>query len=70
MTDSEWFEAMEKAEKEQFKEEYVPSPEVKHVSTRINLAKTIVDSREIFGKSKFTEYDNATSKGCESSLFV
>lgn len=35
MTDSEWYSAMEKAEKEQFNEDYTPSPEVlKLTSTR------------------------------------
>jgi hypothetical protein len=33
MTDSEWYEAMEKAEKEQFKDTYTPSPEVQKLST-------------------------------------
>jgi len=28
MTDSEWYSAMEKAEKKQFKDDYTPSPEV------------------------------------------
>ena len=28
MTDSEWYEAMARAEKEQFKDDYTPSPEV------------------------------------------
>ena len=37
MTDHEWFTAMEKAEKEQFKYEYTPSPEVAKLSTRILL---------------------------------
>lgn len=39
MSDSEWYTAMEKAEREQFKDHYVPSPEVKKLtsseSTRI-----------------------------------
>jgi len=36
MTDQEWYSAMEKAEKEQFKDEYIPSPEVlKLTSSRI-----------------------------------
>jgi ATP-dependent DNA helicase len=35
MTDHEWFTAMEKAEKEQFKDEYTPFPEVAKISTRI-----------------------------------
>jgi hypothetical protein len=34
MTDSEWYEAMERAEKEQFKDDYVPSPEVERLTTR------------------------------------
>ena len=33
MTDSEWYEAMEQAEKEQFKDTYTPSPEVLKLST-------------------------------------
>jgi ATP-dependent DNA helicase len=70
MTDVEWFEAMEKAEREQFKEEHIPSHEIKHVSTRIRHARSIVDYRKIHWESEFTEYDNATSKGCESSLFI
>jgi hypothetical protein len=35
LTDYEWFTAMEKAEKEQFKDEYTPSLEVAKLSTRI-----------------------------------
>lgn len=35
MTDDEWYKAMEKAEREQFKDEYSPSPEVQRLhSTR------------------------------------
>lgn len=34
MTDDEWYEAMAKAEKEQFKDYYIPSPEVQKLSTR------------------------------------
>jgi hypothetical protein len=70
MTDTEWFEAMEKAEKEQFKEEWTPSPEIKHLSIRIHRARLTANFRQILGESEFTEHDNATSKGFESSLFV
>ncbi len=51
MTDYEWFTAMEKAEKEQFKDDYTPSPEVAKLSTRIPLIKLWVDDRKILRKS-------------------
>ena len=41
MTDNEWFTAMEKAEKEQFKDDYTPSSEVTKLSTRMPLNKTV-----------------------------
>lgn len=37
MTDDEWYKAMEKAEKEQFKDDYTPSPEVQKLHTRMSL---------------------------------
>lgn len=33
LTDSEWYAAMERAEKEQFKDEYTPSPEVQRLAS-------------------------------------
>jgi ATP-dependent DNA helicase len=42
MTDHEWFAAMEKAEKEQFKDDYTPFPEVPKLSTRILPLKVLL----------------------------
>jgi ATP-dependent DNA helicase len=47
MTDSEWYEAMEKAEKEQFNDDYVPSPEVQKLTSQ---RKTNSESLLIAGK--------------------
>ena len=62
MTDHEWFVAMEKAEKEQFKDEYTPSHEVAKLSTRILPLESRVDGRNILRKSSSSKYDYATSK--------
>lgn len=71
MTDSEWYSAMENAEKEQFKYDYSPSPEVTklHSSNRITPLPLLfstpwsglfVESRQILGQFESTEHDNAT----------
>ena len=71
MTDDEWYKAMQKAEKEQFKYDYNPSPEVlKLHSTRTHCYKSGINDSEIFGELAFTEHDYATSQSCESSLFI
>ena len=41
MTDDEWYKAMAKAEKEQFKEDYTPSPEVQKLHARNSLFKCV-----------------------------
>lgn len=71
MTDSEWYEAMEQAEKTQFKDEYSPSPEVQKLTTTSNpfLTKD-VNCREILWKPQSTKHDYATSKSCESPVSV
>jgi hypothetical protein len=73
MTDAQWFEAMEKAEKEQFKDDYTPSPEVQKLTSTTRISQIpflTVDTRKIFRQSKFTKYDYATSKSSESSIFI
>ena len=70
MTDDEWFTAMEKAKKEQFKDDYTPSPEVAKLSTRICIIKLWVDGRKILRKSQSSKYDNATSQSIKSPTMI
>lgn len=73
MTDSEWYEAMEQAEKTQFKDDYTPSPEVQKLTSTSkspSRLRAIITCRKILGKPQPTKYDYATSKGGESPVFV